>query len=85
MKKFWFILNFVCFSMMLSTTAFAYIDPSVMTYTVQIVAGIVVAAGAVVGMWWRRIKRRLYGTLGIDESAKKEVEEDIVSYFDDEM
>ena len=56
----------------------AYIDPSVMTYMIQVVAGIVVAVGAVLGVYWRRAKKKVQDKLGIDENAKKEVEEDIV-------
>lgn len=62
----------------LSTTAFAYIDPSVMTYTIQVVAGVVVAVGAVVGILWRKAKKKVQDKLGIDENAKKEVEADVV-------
>jgi len=68
----------VCFLFLLSTTAFAYLDPSVMTYTIQVVAGVAVAVGAVVGIYWRRAKKKVADKLGIDENAKKEVEEDIV-------
>ena len=57
-----------------------YIDPSVMTYTIQIVAGVVVAAGAVVGVLWRKAKKKVQDQLGIDENAGKEVEEDIVEF-----
>lgn len=83
MKKFWTILNLVCFSVILSTGANAYIDPSVMTYTIQIVAGIVVAVGAVVGIWWRKAKRKVQDKLGIDENAKKEVEDDVVEFSEE--
>ena len=80
MKKFWLILNLFCLSVILSTSASAYLDPSVMTYAIQIVAGIVVAAGAVIGIWWRRAKKKVQDKLGIDENAKKEVEDDIVEF-----
>lgn len=80
MKKFWLILNLLCFSVILSTSVSAYLDPSVMTYAIQIVAGIVVAAGAVIGIWWRRAKKKVQDKLGIDENAKKEVEDDIVEF-----
>ena len=73
----------VCFSLILSTPAYAYLDPSVMTYTVQVVAGIAVAVGAVVGIYWRRAKRKVQEKLGIDENANKEVEEEIVEFTDD--
>jgi len=79
MKKICALLYFViCFMFMFSTTAFAYIDPSVTTYVVQVVAGVAVALGAVVGIYWRRAKRKVQEKLGIDENAKKEMEEDIV-------
>lgn len=61
-----------------STTAFAYLDPSVMTYTIQVVAGVVVAVSAVIGIYWRKAKKKVQNKLGIDENAHKEVEEDVV-------
>lgn len=61
-----------------STTAYAYLDPSVMTYTIQVIAGVVVAVGAVIGVYWRKAKKKVQDKLGIDENAKKEVEEDVV-------
>ncbi len=64
----------------LSTTAFAYIDPSVMTYVIQAVAGIVIATGAVIGIYYRKAKKKVTQTLNIDEEAKKEKEEDIVIF-----
>ena len=78
MKKFWLVLNTLCFSLILMVQAEAYLDPSVMTYTIQIVAGVVVAAGAVIGIWWRKAKKKVQDKLGIDENAGKEIEEDIV-------
>lgn len=44
----------------------------------QVVAGVVVAAGAVIGIYWRKAKKRMQDKLGIDENAKKEVEADVV-------
>lgn len=67
-----------CFSLMMMGSASAYIDPSVMTYTIQVVAGLVVAVGAVAGVYWRKAKKKLQDKLGIDENANKEVEDDIV-------
>ena len=71
---------FIFFGMMLalSVSACAYLDPSVMTYTVQIVAGVVVAVGAVVGVYWRKEKKKVQDKMGIDENTKKTVEEDVV-------
>ena len=49
-----------------------------MTYAIQVVAGVIVAVGAVVGIYWRRAKRKVQDKLGIDENAKKEVESDVI-------
>ena len=53
-----------------------YIDPSVMTYAIQAVAGIVIAVGAAVGIVWRKAKKNVSNKLGIDENKNKEVETD---------
>ena len=73
------------FSVALSNQALAYIDPSVMTYAIQVVAGVIVAVGAVIGVRWRKAKREVMDKLGIDENAKKEVEEDVVEFSEDEQ
>lgn len=62
----------------MTMNASAYLDPSVMTYTIQAVAGVVVAVGAVVGVYWRKAKKKVQDSLGMDENAKKTVEEDVV-------
>jgi hypothetical protein len=54
----------------------AYIDPSVATYAIQAVAGIVIAVGAAVGIYFRRAKKKMSEKLGIDENRNKEVESD---------
>lgn len=53
-----------------------YIDPSVMTYTIQAIAGIAVAIGAAVGIYFRKARKRVSDKLGIDENKNKEVESD---------
>ena len=55
----------------------AYIDPSVMSYTVQAVAGVVIALGVVFGVVWRKVKKGATKALGRDENAGKEVEDDV--------
>ena len=45
---------------------------------IQVVAGVVVAVGAVVGIYWRKAKKKVQDKLGIDENANKEVEDEIV-------
>lgn len=54
----------------------AYIDPSVATYLIQAVAGVVIAVGAVAGIFIRRAKKKVSEKLGIDENRNKEVETD---------
>ena len=57
---------------------FAYVDPSVMSYTVQAIAGAAIALGVVFGVVWRKFKQGANKALGRDENAGKEVEEDVV-------
>lgn len=64
----------ICGMLLFGRDASAYIDPSVMTYVIQAVAGVVVAVGAAVGIYFRRVKKKLNDTLGIDENQNKEVE-----------
>lgn len=73
-----------CFMLLLMRNASAYIDPSVMTYAIQAIAGVAIAVGAVVGIYWRKAKRKVQDKLGIDENAKKEVEEDVVVFDEQE-
>ncbi len=53
-----------------------YLDPSVMTYAIQAIAGVVIAIGAVAGIYWRKAKKKIDSKLGIDENKNKEVESD---------
>ena len=52
-----FVYFFACATLLFSRSAFAYIDPSSMTYLIQIVAGAAIAVGAGVGFYWKRIRR----------------------------
>ena len=57
MKKVLRFLYFFVFAMMLCTSyAFAYLDPSTVTYLIQIVAGVFIAGGAAIGIYWHKIK-----------------------------
>lgn len=69
---------YFCFfiNLMLTKNVRAYIDPSVMTYTIQAVAGIAIAIGAAVSIYFRRAKKKLGNKLNIDENKNKEVESD---------
>lgn len=57
--------------------AYAYVDPSVMTYTIQALAGVTVALSAVLGVALRKTRRKLMKLFHIDENARKTVEPDV--------
>lgn len=57
--------------------AYAYVDPSVMTYTIQALAGVAVALSAVFGVMWRRARRVVLRVLKIDENHGKVVEDEV--------
>ena len=80
-KHFWIhagvgIYLFVCAMLLFGANGQAYIDPSVMTYVIQAVAGAAIALGAVAGIYLRRIKKKLNGKFGMDENRNREVESD---------
>lgn len=57
LRRFGMILYFFVFAMlMFSTTAYAYIDPATSSYVIQVVAGIFIACGAAVGIFWKKIQ-----------------------------
>ena len=55
----------------------AYIDPSVMSYTVQAIAGVAITLGVVFGVVWRKVKKGANKVLRRDEDAEKEFEDDV--------
>ena len=40
-----------------NANAWAYVDPATLTYVVQIIAGVFIAGGVAVGVYWRKIKK----------------------------
>ena len=74
-----FVYFFFCASMLFSITALAYIDPSAMTYMIQLIAGIAIAAGAGFGFYFRKIRRRL------SKFAKKDDDDDMTGFGDYEI
>lgn len=77
------IVYFVLVFVMTPFTALAYIDPSVSSYMIQAIAGIVVAVGAFIAIYWRRAKKKVQNKLGIDENANKEKEEEVQVFEQD--
>lgn len=82
-KRIYTIISVIAIAQMLSLNVYAYIDVSATTYIIQIVAGIVVAAGAVLGVVISKVKKKAKEKFNID-LEKKETEEDIVVYDDAE-
>ncbi|MBQ8189476.1 MAG: hypothetical protein IJZ44_06825 [Lachnospiraceae bacterium] len=66
----------LCFMLLFGVDLQAYVDPSVITYVIQAVAGIAIAVGAAVGIYFRKAKKKLNEKLGVDENRNKEVESD---------
>lgn len=89
MKKGIKVALFIAFIGICSMLAFgrdvsAYIDPSLTTYVIQAIAGIVVVLGTAVGIYIRRAKKKVSDKLGIDENRNKEVETDEIVVDDKE-
>ncbi len=61
-----------------------YIDPSVMTYAIQAIAGVAVAIGTVAILFWRRAKKKVQETLHLEDKSTKETEEEVVLVEDDD-
>mgnify|MGYP000859135023 CR=1 FL=1 len=57
------------------TPALAYVDPSVMTYTIQALAGVAVAVSAIIGVAFRRSRKLILKALHVDE--KRMIEPDV--------
>lgn len=53
-----FAAFFILATVMFIQNAFAYIDPSAMTFIIQIIAGVAIAAGAALGFYWRKFRQR---------------------------
>lgn len=60
-----------------------YVDPSVVTYGIQAIAGVVIAVGAVAAILWRKAKKKVTKALKLEENNKKEQDEEIKLVDDD--
>ena len=56
-------------ALLVPVPAYAYVDPSVVTYAIQSIAAVVVALSAVAGVAFRRTRKAIFNMLGIDEKA----------------
>lgn len=64
------------------TPVHAYIDPSVMTYAIQAVAGIAIALGAVLGVYWRKILKLFRKIFHLESKKVKNTESDDIVFMD---
>lgn len=78
MKHIRTLFYILCMGVILTVPAFAYVDPSVTTFALQAVAAVVIAAGAVIGVVWRKAKKKAAEVLHIDENAGKILEDELV-------
>jgi len=81
-----FIYFFICGMLLFSVQALAYIDPSAMTYIIQLVAGVAIAAGAAAGFYFRKAKRVFSKFSHKDDTAANweyDEEDDDDTGFDD--
>lgn len=74
----------LCLVFMLAMPVSAYVDPSVVTTAVQVIAGVAVVVGTLAGVVWRRVKKALLNRMGQDGNGKKEREPDVEFYDDDD-
>ena len=68
--------------LLIPSRALAYIDPSVMTFVIQVVVSVAVAVTAGMVVYWRKAKKAAMKKLGIDENAKKDSESDTIEFSD---
>lgn len=61
-----------------------YLDASTISIVVTSISGVAVAVGAAAVILFRKAKKKVAKTFGIDENANKEVEEEIVLTETDE-
>ena len=71
----------VAFTCLLTRPVLAYIDPSVMSYAIQAVAGIAIALGTVVGLYWRRFTKGIRKLFRVKSNHYKEVESQDIEFI----
>ena len=83
-NKLTFLFYFICLASILTVSASAYVDPSVTTFAYTAIVFVVVAAGATIGAFVRKAKKKAQEVLHIDENAGKTVEEEVVVIEEDD-
>ncbi|MBR2761810.1 MAG: sulfatase-like hydrolase/transferase [Solobacterium sp.] len=80
-KLFRYLYFTVCCFFLFMTDVRAYVDPSVLTYAIQAIAGIAIALGTAVGIYGRRIRKVI---LGKEEEANRDIAGDDLVFHDPE-
>lgn len=62
----------LCLTLMLNTSVSAYIDPATTTYLIQIIAGVFIAGGALIGVFRHKIKRLFTKNKNTQQENNKE-------------
>lgn len=81
-RTFRYFYFFSFFLLLFTRPVHAYIDPSVMTYAIQALAGIMIALGTFFGLYWRKIRKPVLKFFNLDEANGKEKETDELVYYD---
>ena len=85
-KRNWYKGGLVYFSalfVLIPAVASAYIDPSITSYAIQAIAGIVIASGAFFAAYGRRAKKGWLKALGAEETEIRIREKDVEVYDED--
>ena len=77
-----FVYLFICCFFLFVIPAHAYIDPSVMTYAIQAIAGIAIALGAFFGIYWRKFRKVLSKHIDFSRFQNTTVESDDLVFHD---
>lgn len=83
-KLFRYLYFSVAFFFLFMVPVQAYIDPSVMTYAIQAVAGVAIALGTVFGLYWRKLLKVLRTVFKVRSNKYAENESDEISFTDPE-
>ena len=83
-KLFRYLYFSVAFFFLFMVPVQAYIDPSVMTYAIQAVAGVAIALGTVFGLYWRKLLKVLRTVYKVRSNKHAENESDEISFTDPE-
>lgn len=83
-KLFRYLYFSIAFFFLFMVPVRAYIDPSVMTYAIQAVAGVAIALGTVFGLYWRKLLKVLRTVFRVRSNKHAENESDEISFTDPE-